>query len=92
KNVTVNSGGNIIVAGNLSWATGNLYTFLAVGGITINSGVTISNTYTGSSFSAAMPVVLVLRADSAAAVNGSGVSTNSYGVTNNGTINMSASS
>ena len=82
-----------VVANNLTWATGNLLTLSAAGGITINSGVTISNTYAGGVFGAgSVPVVLALRADNASAVNGSGVSVNSFGVTNNGMIDMSRSS
>ncbi len=97
-NVSVSTGssggdpGNITIANNLTWATGNLLLLSAAGGITINSGVTISNTYSGATFGAgAIPVVLALRADSAGAVNASGVSVNSFGVTNSGTIDMSAS-
>ena len=99
SNVTVNTGstgsqtGNITVANSLTWSNGNLLLLSAAGGITISSGATISNTYTGGTFGAgSIPVVLALRADSTSAVNASGVSTNNYGVTNLGTIDMSGSS
>ncbi len=96
---TTNGGGaqtgNITVGGanaaNISWSTDNLLLLSAAGSITINANATLTNTYSGTFGSTAIPVVLALRADNAGAVNGSGVSTNSYGVSNAGLIDMSGS-
>ena len=109
SNVTVNTGssgaqtGTITVNGTadtggavaISWSTSNLLTLSAAGGIAIDAGASITNTYNtvnGTFGAGSIPVVLALRVDNGS-VNGQGTAAgSSYGVTNNGTINMSGSS
>ena len=90
SNVEVNTGsggaqtGNITVADTISWSSANRLTLDAYKDIIINSGVTISNTYSGSLTGATLPVLLALRADASGINNGGSV-------TNNGTIDFSGS-
>ena len=82
--VTVTTGttgvqaGDISVASNVSWSSGNSLTLSAHRNVVVNDGVTIANTGSGN---------LVLRADS----DGVGVGTVSFGTTGSGKIDFSGS-
>ena len=89
-NVEINTGsggadtGNITVANSITWSTANRLTLDAYKSIIINNGVTITNSYGASLTGATLPVLLALRADASGINNGGSV-------TNNGTIDFSAS-
>ena len=76
--ITGSAGSAITVSNSLS-STNGLLLLSAAGNITINNGVTVSDTGTPTG---TIPVTLALRADNA------GTDSN-YGVVNSGTINMS---
>ncbi len=90
SNVIVSTGssgtqdGNITVANDITWSSSNRLVLSAYNNITINSGVTIKNTYGTSLAASANPTLLVLRADANSLNNGGSV-------INNGTIDFSAS-
>lgn len=89
-NVTISTGsfgvqaGDIVFANSLSWNNNSKLIVNAYRNITINSGVTITNTYTGTFGASEIPVLLTLRADAAGINNGGDF-------INNGTINFSGS-
>lgn len=90
SNVTLSTGasgaqaGNIIFADSFTWSSGNRLLVNAHKDITINSGVVIANTYSGTFGANDIPVLLALRADATGINNGGSF-------TNNGTINFSGS-